>query len=373
MIDLINKSSIDKSKLKQYLIKRIAFYLNALSEPCAVPSAKTDYYEILNLCHLTESEIKKSMNDFYLGTKFSTYQVIKRPEFYILTFLMYFFLNENDYYGFSLSMKMFAIRTYLNLIHRSFPRFCNPEVFRATLERLNKIHLFIREGSIPNSIIYLSTQTEKRYNKGIKRGDPDEVGAMIQELRTRISQSVKSMAELYYDILAKGELFKSYEEKIEDDEGEKIQLQSQQKDVQIANDIVQKICVYKTIDYNIKNESQKLARGINGLSIIIISEMTDLKYSDNIRSIILVILRELIENKVNICDEKEYVEFLRNKVGVKRTVKTIFLKQQLMILLEKILEEKKYTEVLENQQTKFVFCLFLAYYLGLILKKRLCG
>ena len=41
-----------------------------------------------------------------------------------------------------------VIRQYSNLFRISFPKFCKPEVFAYTLDRLNPNHLYFREKSI---------------------------------------------------------------------------------------------------------------------------------------------------------------------------------------------------------------------------------
>ena len=75
-------------------------------------------------------------------------------------------------------------------------QFCNEDVFKYALENLAKTHLFSREKTIPGSLYYLSTEMDKRYGRFIKSGDVEGVTKFITECRTRISQSIKSFAEI---------------------------------------------------------------------------------------------------------------------------------------------------------------------------------
>ena len=127
-----------------------------------------------------------------------------------------YFLDQNDKLAYTYTVLFHTIRMYTNRMHIQM-KFCNPDTFKYTLEHLNKSHLFYREKTISNALYYLSKQFQLKYESAIKSENVDKIGAFIQEVRTRIAQSVKSFASLYYKASDQGLSFKSPFEGEDDD------------------------------------------------------------------------------------------------------------------------------------------------------------
>ena len=100
------------------------------------------------------------------------------------------------------------IRQCTNLLHRRL-KHCVDDVFKYALETLTKTHLFAREKSIPNSIYFLTQEMIRRYTKGMKENDLDQISLFIHESRTRISQSLKSFLGAYFKVSEEGPRFKT--------------------------------------------------------------------------------------------------------------------------------------------------------------------
>ena len=124
---------------------------------------------------MNENDIKAYVKRFWKGTKWASFMLHKDHVSNLIIFLMYYFLYEKDEDAFQYVSYYYMIRTYTNLMNRQI-KYCNIDVFRYTLDHLNKTHLFSREKTIPNSIMFLTNQLIKRYQKGIFEQDKNKIG-----------------------------------------------------------------------------------------------------------------------------------------------------------------------------------------------------
>ena len=90
MKDLLEKSKVDKARLKSYITQRVAHELSALSEPCYYTSLKKDFFEMLEMCNLTEKDVKSHVKKFYAGTKAAGFLLQQDPQRNFLIFMMYY-------------------------------------------------------------------------------------------------------------------------------------------------------------------------------------------------------------------------------------------------------------------------------------------
>ena len=366
---LLSKAKIDYSKLRSIIQRTVAKELSNLSEPCYYPSMKKTYYEFLHLTGLKEKDITEFVKRFYKGSKYVDFKLQKDPITNLYIFLMYAFLQKNDQLSFSLTVALLTIRYYSNLMHKMI-KFCNKDVFRYALDNLNKTHLFSREKTIPNALYFLSKEVLKRYPKGIKDGDVNDIGKFITELRHRINQSIKSFAGVYYSSHEEGKSIKSVKDPSEEDNS--YQYQTQEKESKIVNDIVKKLTIYRFIDNKAIMDSKQLTKVSSSLATLISSKLTNIKFTDEIKSVLQLFLKDL--KKVNDICGKDYYNYIRKLMGIKRTNQTVYFKQQLNILLLKVLDEIKYREKYNKltSQTQFLTNLYLAYYITMVVRNSIC-
>jgi len=370
MEELLSKSKIDKLNLKRLLIKVVATNLSRLSEPCFYPVVRKNFHEFLRLCNLTEKDIKEFTKRRWEKRKESRFKIHMDPKTNFYIFLMQYFLSERDQPSFRTMMVFFMIRYYANLMFRQI-QYCNISLFRYTLEHLTRTHLFSRERTIPNALYYLSDEMIKKYQRSLKENNLDEISKFIQESRTRISQSVKSFAETYYKASKEGSKITTAPEPTEGEE-DTYQYQAIEKSTRSVDEVTKKITIYKYIDKNAKEESKKLTRVSSELVELISSGITNTKYSDDIRIILQLFVKDL--KNVNVICGKAYYEYVRRLMAVKRTKSTIYFKQRVNILLLKILEDVKFKKRFEllTSQTKSLINLFLAYYITMVLRNTIC-
>lgn len=370
MKDLLQQSNVDSSKLKSFIVKIVAQEIMNLSEPCYYPSLKRYSYEFFHLTGLKEDQIKIYFKEFYKNTEAAEAELKKDIMSNLLIFIMYYFLQNKDLPAFQNTLIYYMIRQYTNLMNKQIS-YCKPDVFKYTLDNLNKTHLFAREGTISSAIVHLSNEMTRRYMQNIKAGDPFSISKFIFESRTRLSQSIKSFAELYYKFSKEGVSFSSTEKMGSDDQ--EYTLQIMEKGKRIASDVTNHICTYKNINMIAINDAKKITRINENLANQIAKQLVNMKYSDDIKLIIELFLKDLTSVE-QICGPG-FLIYVKNLMSIKRTTKIIYFKQEVIDLTEKIIDDIEYRVKYDSltKQTKFLIACFVAYYLAIVTRHLVCG
>ena len=368
MKELLAKSKIDKARLKSYITQRVAHELSALSEPCYYPSLKKDYFEMVAMCELTEKDIKSHVKKFYAGTKAAGFLLQQDPQRNFIIFMMYYFLHQRDTTSFITTMVYTIIREYTNYMSSNLP-YCNPAVFSASLDRIARTHLFAREKTVPNALYYLAQELTKRYTNTIYEATPDGIAKFITESRHRVAQSVRGFLRTYYDLSKSGIGYRSPQET---ESGDEYQYDSMEKGERLINDITKKITVYKEIDRKAIDDSRALTKISTSLATLLINELSNVKYSDDVKGVLLFFVKDL--NNVKAICGSAYYTYVRDLMATKRTNKTVYFKQQVGDLLEKLITEigyrSRYNKL--SSQTQFLISLFLAYYITMVMRNSIC-
>lgn len=371
MEQLLKKAKIKDAQIKSLTAKVVAKTLSSLAEPCYYPPLKKYYYEYLKLSGLTEKDVKEFTKRRWKGRKearFAT-QTNAVANFYV--FLLEYFLTKRDKTTYQYLMIFYIIRHYANLMHKTFPKYCNDDTFKYALETLTKTHLFAREKTIPNALYFMAQQMIKKWTRGLRNGEIDAVSAFMQESRHRVSQSMKSFASTYYNAAEEGQGIKSEELPDEDDENA-YQKQAGEKTNKVIDDVTKKITVYRYVDRKGQEEARKLVKISSSLATQIVGKLNNTKYSDDIRLILKLFVKDLKSAK-SLCG-KDYNAYVRQLMSLKRTRMRIYFKQQVNLLLLKLIDEFGYTKTYYSvtSQTQFLINLYLAYYLTIILRNSVC-
>jgi len=370
MEQLLSKANINQAKLRSEMLRASATSLSDLSKSCYKPPTKTYYYQFLALTELTDKDIKDYTKRQWSGRKEATYHMQMDPltNFYI--FLMQYFLQRRDMVGYKAAMLFFMIRYHRALLDKHF-KYCDDDTWNYALETLTKTHLYSREKTISNTIYYLTNEMIKRYTDGIKTNNKEEISVFIQMSRSRLSQSLKSFAEAYYRASKEGKKIQTTTSPNEDDENA-FQFESMSKTERLIEEITRKITVYKYVDNVAKEEAKTITKVNIMIADTLVNSINDVKYTENIRLILKLFIKDLTDVK-QICG-RDYFLFVRNLMAIKRTSAQIYFKQQIYVLLEKVLEQENLKDNYGNftSQTKFLINLFLSYYITMILRKTLC-
>lgn len=365
---LTKKADINFPKLRRFIHRVTAKEMSALAEPCYYPSLKKYYFEMLHLCKLSEKDISEFIKRFYAGTPAAGWKLNTDPTTNFLIFLMHIFLQNRDIVAYSSTMTYFTIRYYNNIIRRLI-RYCNPDVFRTALDSLAKTHLFSREKTIANASYFISKEMQRRHTNPIKAADVKGVISFTQECRTRVAQSVRSFAEAYYRISAAGTAIKTPYEVGEEDI---YQFQSLEKRSRAVDQVVKKITIYREIDKESLIFARKLTKIRASLATLIANSLANTKYADDVRMVLELFVKNLKSVKA-LCG-KDYNTYVRKLMGIKRTTQKIYFKQEVQVLLIKILKDIRYREKYEKltRQSQFLISSFLAYYITSVLRRTVC-
>lgn len=370
MEELLAKAKIKDSQLKTLISRIVAKNLSSLSEPCFYPELKKHYYEMLRLTDLTEKDVKEFVKRRWAGKKEARFSTNTNAIANFLVFLLQYFLSKKDTQTYNYVMILYVVRHYANLMHKHF-KYCNPDVFKYALETLTKTHLFAREKTISNALFYMSKEMTRRWTNSLKQNDLDAIGMFMRESRHRVSQSIKSFAQTYYKVSEEGVGIKSEETPTEDDDNG-YQTQSIAKSMKLVEDITKKITIYRYSDRKAQEEARKISKINASIATQVISKLNNTKYSDNIRLVLKLYLKDITDVK-QLCG-KEYETYVRQLMSLKRTRSKIYFKQQINILLLDLLKDfsyiKKYQEL--TLQTQFLINLFLAYYLTILVRNSVC-
>ena len=369
MEQLLAKVKITDSQLKSHLTRVVAKNLSSLAEPCYYPEVKKHFYEFLKMTGLTEKDIKEFTKRRWRGRKEARFAIHNDSIANFYVFLMQYFLQKRDKTAYKYLMVFYMIRHYANLMHKTF-KFCNEDVFKYALEVLNKTHLFSREKTISNALFYIAGEMVRRWTKGLRSNDPDAISRFMQDSRTRVSQSMKSFAQTYYKAADEGVAMKTEDEP--SDEDNNYQLKSAEKGVKLADEITKKITVYRLSDRKSQEMARRLAKVNASLATQIVSKLNNTKYSDNLRVIYRLYIKD-IPNAKSLCGS-DYESYVRQLMSIKRTRMKIYFKQQINLLLMNLLDEIDYKDKYSKltSQTQYLINLFLAYYLTMILKNSVC-
>jgi len=370
MDELLNKAKINKNILKSTIVKIAAQELTKLSEPCYYPEIHKHQYELFRLTGINEKDLGEFVSRYWKGTKWAKFLLTKDKITMLLVFIMYYFLKEKEEKAFEYTLLFFMIRFYTNLMHRQM-KFCNDDVFKYTLDNINKTHLFAREKTIPSAILFLAKEMKTRYKAAILENNKEKIGNFIQESRTRLSQSIKSFATLYYKASKEGTGIRSPYEGLEDDTNAH-HLETEKKSDRLVDEISKKVTVYKFIDNKALTEAKTLSKIKTSLAILIAKTITDIKYQDNLKSIYRLFIKDL--KNVNLLCGKRYFTYVKKLMSIKRTNELIYFKQQVNVLLVKVLKELNYEDKYNKltSQSQFNINTFLAYYVTMILRNNLC-
>ncbi len=364
MEKLLNNSNVNDAEIKKFILKVTSSELAKLSEPCYYPALGKYRNNIYKMTGITNDFLVKWIKDFY-GPERSKWLILKDRHTNLMFFLMYYFLKKRDKKMLLYVMLYHVIRTYGNLMYKQIT-YCNPNVFKYALDVLTKTHLFQVHKTIANALFYLAKELVRKHESKLKDPDPIILGKIIQETRHRISQSVKSFAGTYYKAHEKGTLVRTTPE---DDEGKAYQdiLRSSKS----VEDTVQKLTIYKTIDRKALDNSKKLTKINSNIANKLTKNVSNPKYSDNVRIILDLFIKDIKEVKY-ICGV-EYIKYILKLMALKRTKKKLYFKEQITTLTELLLKDEKNINYFKtSQQKQHSIKLFLSFYLTMSMRNMIC-
>lgn len=370
-METLQKGAINEQKLKSLILRLTATELANLSQPCYMPPLKSPYFQILDAVNLKEADIREFTKSLYKDHPAKSWSTHNVPATNLMLLVINYFLKEKNQAAYLASITYLLIRFYSNLMNKYMPKFCDESTFRYALENLTRTHLFVREKTISNGIMYLAKELDKRYRKVLEKLEPNGVAKFITEARHRMNQSWKSFAQNYHRAASEGKGIRTQTEPEEEEEF--TMLQTSERGQRTIEELIKRIVVNKLIDRRALEDARKITRAKSSIANTLAKELTDLKYADNLRMIFKLFTKELTSSQ-ELCGS-QYINFVKKLMAVKRTRSAVYFKQQVIVLLERMVENLRYVDWYRDltNQTKFILASFLAYYLTSIIRNVLCG
>jgi hypothetical protein len=342
----------------RYVARIVATELSSISSPCYYPKLIKYWKELYNITNFDFNELERFKKT--ISPEYRSFDIFMDKQNIFLYICLIHFSKKNMKEYMNLLYQFITVKMYSHLVHRSFPKFCRNDLWEMTMNQISPRHLFKVCNGIPNALIYLSNAEFKRYYpKLITDIDDDTMYKLLYAIRTRISQSVKSFATLYYDMFEgnKGGIGVIGDEE-ESGGGSSVA-------DKVAEKISTSMCTYGTID----KKSLMVALNFSGLrkelGISILDEISSVDYKTNISFITILISR--VKNINDVCIETKRMSLIRKietkvKVGQYEVRKVIL---DFLYGLEIGYQLKKYN----SSQV----VLFFLHYMTLYIRARICS
>jgi hypothetical protein len=370
MQEILSKTHLNFPKLKSITVHHAGEDLSGLSEPCYYPKTKMPYHDYLNALGLTERDIKDFIKRAYKGTKAEAFNVVNEPFTNLLLIIMHIFSTHRDKSAFKYAMIYFCIVHYSRLMNKMM-QYCDPDAFRYAMDNLTKTHLFAREKTISGAMYFLANEFERKYYDDIQKWDVERIIAFIQECRTRISQSIKSFADAYYNAKETGSAIKTQTD-FSDDEANSYQYQNNDRGKAKIEEVIKKLTVYKVIDKKALEDAKNLSKVKGIIADTIVKELTDVSHMEKVRTALYMFLKG-VTNSSELCGSN-FLPYVRKLMAVKRTVAQMYFKGVIESLLVDILKNTSLYPQYQSytNQTQFIINTFLAYYLTMYVRHSTC-
>jgi len=354
IVNLIRNIQIPNNdiKLLRYLSVIIGFEMSEISKPCYSPKVIKYKKDLMYLIGIKDSEITEFVKN--LGTTYSKFDIFKDKFTVSIIIAMIKFSKTNVEIS-KLLFHFLGIKFYSSLMHISFPKFCSTFLWNKSLDRISSKHLFREKEGVANTINYLCDNIYNTYHVKISVQDFSDYDLirMIYDLRHRISQSLKSLAEVYYNLQKKGTSSELGD--IDEAEADNLML--------LADKISITVCTYGTIDQEALSLSSEKSGIRKELCHLIINEISDVDYREELRFILILIGKAATYKYI--CRDSHKNTMIRRisvnniKVGSYTVSEEIY----------KFLEKTKFSFRLKSYQTNQVVIFFLNYILKFIQNK----
>lgn len=343
------------SKVYRYMSKIYSVEASNVSNPCYLPKLVKYYADIKKITNIDEYKIKEFKDGIDPKYRFNIY-----TDKYtcLLMIAMLYYTRRGKYDLAKIFFQFLGIKFYSSRLHTHFPKFCNQDIWVITFDRLSPKHLFKVKNGIPNAIYYLGEEVFNRNRVKLSREDLEDkdLVAIVYSLRTRIFQSVRSFAELYYKI-SEEKLKKDYSDSEQSAEAEAVSV--------ISEKISMMMCSYGQIDKDALNKSIIKTGFRKELAKAIVSQVSNHEYKDKVKFIIILIGRT--SDLKGVCVDRSRTLMLRRMNSNTKIMGKYIIKNEIEELLHSL-------EIGHTLKTTYngTIIQFFSQYLTLFMRNRIC-
>lgn len=365
MINEINFTKVSKSEkmlLMKFLSKYIFNEFSNISKPCYLVKSTRIWSDLIHLLGINPEDIKKVKKT---APKEIIQRKILNDDATILCLMgLFYFLKTKDKELARLFFYLLTLKFYGSVTHILFKTHCNPAYWELAVEKLSSKHLFIVKNGVSNAIMYLSDETFKKVIDKfpqLKKNDQEWLLAnnMVYSLRTRIAQSMKSLAEKYYALIHDPSIdVTSQANKNDDEEGniygeEDNIIQGKMYDTLSVSICANGHIIKKALDLSIDNTGIR-----QELGIYIVKKLSQVEHREKVRFIYILFDRIMPISELKLERKRN---LLIKKITSNIKVNKYFIKGEILELVEQLDTGKRLTTVSKNQLLMFM-CQYLTNY-----------
>jgi len=341
-------------KVFRYMSKIYGLELTNISKPCSLLKLVKYYKDIQKLIGINDRDV----SEFIRGIKLDyNVQVYKDKYTVILLIGCLHYLRKGNEDLANMFFKFMNLKFYSSIAHKHFPKFCNNDIWSLSIDALSIKHLFKVHKGIGNAIVYIADDVFKNKKRILEKENlsDKELSDTIYYCRTRIAQSFKSFANMYYKISEDKGI--SRDDDISREEVQGVRL--------TAEKISMLICVYNQIDKKALNKaiSNSGIRKDTGVSIV--NELSTSKYKEDLNFIIILTSRVGELNQV--CIERNRNLLLRKMYSNNKIANKYILKNVISKMLYSFKIGHQLRSIYKDQ-----LIVFFSQYLTLYLRNRIC-
>ena len=343
--------------LNTYLVRTNGYELSKLHTPCYQPTMIKYVADIKNLTGIEKQDIDEFFNVIIAPEYRNVFKILKNDiTSIIMISIIYYSRHQHHHIAESLYI-LLAIRFFTNSYSKHWSKYCKEETWNLALNNLSQKHLFKIKNGLSNTLFYLASieynNTKHRFSSN--NITEKELLAFIYMLRHRVSQSVRSFANRYYDI----------ENNQTGDSSKQKELESTNDNINvglIANSISERICTYAQVDQKCLLESINNSRVRKDLAVNIINELSTVRFKESVRFIVILISK--IINLKEICTKQPYL--VRQIILDKKRIGNYSIKDEIY----------KLTDTMSTSGIKSInkdqIISLLANYITLYMKSKMC-
>ena len=361
-------SEIDHKSLHSYIINKVSVEFGEMVQNCYYPKIASIYRDMLHMTNSTEKDLIDYSQLKYPGME--TYKLLHDPFTTLLILITQEFLRHKDIAAAEATFHLFALRTYTNSLHRmttpkgSRQSFCNSDAFQSAFERLSKNHMFVKQKTIPNSILYYSHAMFKMYMRDLARDNADGIHHLIYALKTRIMQSMKSFFTQYYESIEENKMSKSeVGDRSEYDPSHENRLRA------FISKIINDICVYGKVDHEAITEASSLIKFNKKLSEEYAKKIASPAFSERLETALYLLLKDVKDT--SFIKSTEFLDYIQKLMSIKVTKQEVYFKKVIasihLEIIAKLGLDKWYQGL--SIQSQAISRNFIAYYLAFVMKK----
>lgn len=364
------KIKFNPNTIYRLIARQVGNDINGLSEPCYEVRTKVFEATVYRALGITRKDILDFIKRTYQGTDYIRFQTNKVPFTVVLFYLYHKYVLLNKPQIAETILLYVLIKFYGSSFRKAFPDFCNSDVFRYTIDNITKVHLFYREKTIANSLIFLSKVMNKKYFSILNRWEAEPLAKFIVDARSRVSQSVKSFAQNYYVNSDAGKGVKTEREPEDDDQKNMFQTTTSSTGRAAVEKFIKSMFVYKNYNQVAVNEAKKISRVKNNMAESVIPLIHRKSSEENVKIILTSFMRELLD--VNALCSNEFYKLIKKLMMIRNYKDTFVFKNLVIQFTDSMFNEALSPSSKISQRDMVALYLFVAFYITISFRKLFC-